>query len=60
MTLPPDTVIFATDTSEAGIADARGWLKQQNYTGEQVKIVKREKQCLIIAKVQINAPKRIF
>ena len=59
MTLPPDTVIFATDISDAGIADARGWLKQQNYTGEQVKIVKREKQCLIIAKTRITAPKKI-
>lgn len=49
-----NTILFATDDSDESIADARAWIKAQGFTADQVKFVKRESQCLIIAKVPVS------
>jgi len=57
--LEPDTVIFATDDSADGIAAAREWLKAQKFTADDVRLIKRDGQCLIITKRSGIAPKLI-
>lgn len=47
-------VLFATDDSEAGISDARQWCKDNSMTGEDVRLVRREGQCLVIAKREVS------
>lgn len=51
---PPGFVLFATDASDAGVNDARAWIKSQGLTGDDVKMVKREiegsEMCLVISK----------
>jgi hypothetical protein len=44
------TIVFATDDSDEGIEDARDWIRGQQFTTEDVKLVKRGNQCLVIAK----------
>lgn len=48
--IPAGYVLFATDTSDEGIEDARDWIKGQSFTQEDVKLIKRSNQCLVIAK----------
>ena len=48
--IPTGYVLFATDDSDEGIQDARQWIAKQQFTQEDVKLVKRSNQCLIIAK----------
>ena len=44
-------VIFATDASDEGRAEAKAWCRAQGFTVADVRIVIREeKQCLVIAK----------
>lgn len=38
MAIQPGTIIFATDASAEGKADARAWLKAQGYTPAQVRL----------------------
>lgn len=47
--IPIGTVVFATDDSEAGVADARAWLASKGYTRADVRLIKREGQVLVIA-----------
>ena len=44
------TVIFATDDSEEGQSAIRAWVREKAYTAADVRLVKREGQCLAIAK----------
>lgn len=43
------TVIFATDASAEGIEAAKAWARAQGFTADDVRIVKRDGQCLVIA-----------
>jgi len=52
--MPTDTVLFATDDSEAGVSDARLWIKAQAFTADDVRLVKRDGQCLVIAKRPVS------
>lgn len=59
----PGTVLFATDTTDAGISDARAWIKAQGYTGDDVSLRKTDidgvQMCVVIAKRQWLEPKAI-
>ena len=59
MPFEAETVLFATDATEAGVSDARAWAKAQNLSADDVRIVKRTtegvEQCLVIAKRQISS-----
>lgn len=52
--IPTDTVVFATDDSDEGIADARAWLEHHRLTIEDVRLFKREGQCLITSKRELE------
>jgi len=52
--IPADTIILATDDSEAGVSDARLWIKAQAFTADDVRLIKRDGQCLVIAKRPIS------
>jgi len=52
--LPAETTLLATDDSEAGIADARLWIRAQAFTGDDVRLIKRDGQCLVIAKRPVS------
>ena len=57
--IAPDTVVFATDASDEGKADARAWCRLQGFGSDDVRIVLRgDKQCLVIAKRGIS-PKAV-
>jgi len=49
-----DTIILATDDSDAGVSDARGWIKAQAFTADDVRLIKRDGQCLVIAKRPVS------
>ena len=51
---PADTVIFATQDSPNGQADARAWCKAHGLTADDARLVKRDDQCLVIAKRPVN------
>jgi hypothetical protein len=46
--------MLATDDSDDGVSDARSFIKAQAYTGEDVRLVRREGQALVIAKRPVN------
>ena len=52
--IPADTIILATDDSEAGVSDARLWIKAQAFTADDVRLIKRDGQCLVIAKRPVS------
>lgn len=45
------TVMYASDDSEASITDAREYIRQNGLTSEQVKLIRRDGQILVVAKV---------
>ena len=48
-------VIFATDASDEGRAEAKAWCRAQGFTVEDVRIaIREEKQCLVIAKRSVS------
>lgn len=47
-------VLFATDESDAGVSDARQWCRDCGLTGDDVRLVKRDGQCLVIAKREVR------
>jgi hypothetical protein len=52
--IPTNTIILATDDSDDGVSDARSFIKAQAYTGEDVRLVWREGQALVIAKRPVD------
>ena len=59
MILPAGMVIFATDDSAEGVRDARDEIKRRGFTQDDVRLVKKDGQCLIIAKKPLE-PKPTF
>jgi len=58
MILPAGMVIFATDDSAEGVQDARAEIKRREFTQDDVRLVKKDGLCLIIAKKPLE-PKLI-
>lgn len=52
--IPIDTIVFATDDSDNGVADARAWLQHHRLTIEDVRLFKREGQCLVVSKRELE------
>jgi len=52
--MPTDTVLFATDDSEAGVSDARLFIRAQAFTSDDVRLVNRGGQTLVIAKRPVS------
>ena len=50
MILPAGMVIFATEDSDEGVQDARTVIKRREFTQDDVRLIKKDGQCLIIAK----------
>ena len=53
MPLKPGAVMYASDDSEASIADAREYIRQNGLTSEQVKLIRKDGQILVVAKVRL-------
>lgn len=53
MPLDPGTVMYASDDSEASIAEAREYIKRMGLTNEQVRLIRKEGQILVISKTSI-------
>lgn len=49
MTIAPDTVLFASDDSDDALTDAKEYIKIQEFTHDDVKLVKRDSQILVVA-----------
>lgn len=49
MPVPAETVAYAADASDEGVDAARQWIRDHGLTGDDVKLVKRNEQCLVIA-----------
>lgn len=48
-------IIYATDSSDEGKAEAKAWSRAQGFTPDDVRIVIREEQqCLVIAKRSVS------
>lgn len=48
--IPRDTVLFASDDSEDGLADARAYIARFGLTGDDVKMGRKDGQCLVVSK----------
>jgi len=48
-------VLFASDDSDAGLADARAYIRQRGLTRDDVKLIKRDGQVLVIDKRDAQA-----
>ena len=50
------TIVFATSDCKAGVADARAWLKEKQYTREEVRLYKEGGMVLVqaIKNIQIR------
>jgi hypothetical protein len=48
--LPANTVLYASDDSAEAIAEAREYARRYGLTADDCKIVKKDGQCLVIAK----------
>ena len=59
MILPAGMVIYATNDSAEGVQDARVEIKRRGFTPDDVRLVKKDGQCLIIAKRPLE-PKPTF
>lgn len=45
--------MYASDDSEASITDAREYIRQNGLTAEQVKLIRKDGQILVVAKVSL-------
>ena len=41
--------LFASDTSDAALADAKAYIKRQGLTKDDVKLIKKNGQILVVA-----------
>ena len=48
-----DTIIFASDDSEQSVNEARAYIKEQRLDGDDVKLIKRECQVLVVSKREL-------
>ena len=48
-----DTIIFASDDSEQSVNEARAYIKEQRLDGDDVKLIKREGQVLVVSKREL-------
>ena len=51
--IKPDTALYASDESAASVTEARDYIKRMELTKEDVKLVQREGQTLIISKREL-------
>ena len=47
---PPGQTIWASDDSELSIADAKKWVEDEAYSFDEVKMVRREGQILVVVR----------
>lgn len=52
------TVLYASDDSDEALADARAYIKRFGLTREDVRLVKRLGQTLVIAKREVTLNER--
>ena len=48
------TVIYASDDSPESVEDARGYIRSHGYTRDDVRLVKRDGQVLVIAERELK------
>ena len=47
-------ILYASDVSDAAVAEAREYIKTNRLTSEHVRLIKKEGQTLVVAKVNIR------
>lgn len=52
--MTPGTILFASDDSDESVSDARAYIKTNRLTSEHVRLIKKEGQTLVVAKVKIR------
>jgi hypothetical protein len=48
------TVLYASDTSDDAASEARAYIRQHGLTRDDVKLVRREDQILVIAEREVR------
>ena len=48
--LRTDSIMFCTEASDEGVADARAWVRRQGFTADDVRLAKRDGQVLVISR----------
>jgi len=54
MAIKAGTIVFATDDSREGVADARAWLKEKDLTPDNVHFYQADGMTLISAKRELK------
>ncbi len=47
--IPANFTLFAAPADDEGVTEAKAWVAAQGFTKDDVKIIKRESQCLVIS-----------
>ena len=48
------TVLYASDDSDAGVTDARDYIRRHGFTRADVRLVKRDGQVMVIAEREVT------
>lgn len=43
-------ILFASDDSDAGVSDARAYISREGFTSDDVRLIKKDGQALVVAK----------
>jgi predicted O-methyltransferase YrrM len=52
MAVEANTILYASDDSEASIAEAREYIARMGFTSEHVRLIRKDGQVLVIAKTR--------
>lgn len=48
------TTLWASDTSEQAVTEAREWIREKQLTAEDVRLIQRDGMTLIVAKRRVE------
>lgn len=48
------TTLYASDTSQEAVAEAREWIRERGLTQEDVKLIQKDGMTLVIAKRRVE------
>lgn len=51
--IKPNTSLYASDDSAISVTEARDYIKRMGFTKEDVKLIKREGQVLVVTKREL-------
>lgn len=54
MTIPLETVLYASDDSDASITEARAYIRQHSLTQDDVRLIRKAGSVMVVTKREIS------